>query len=102
MSDRKERAVSHIHLDDAGLPDLMDLLVRHGMEVRNYSVTSDKENNAKSPDHIKKRIGILFGKSREPFAMIVPYEPLDLPAREIGFLDGKVRIEFTDDFGMTE
>ena len=34
--------------------------------------------------------------------MIVPYEPSDLPEREIGFLDGKVRIEFMDDFDMTE
>ncbi|MDE0711057.1 MAG: hypothetical protein OXH60_02870 [Rhodospirillales bacterium] len=40
-----------------------------------------------------ERIGILYGKSRESVAMIVPYEPPDLPEREVGFLDGKVRIE---------
>ena len=34
--------------------------------------------------------------------MIVPYEPVDLPERDVGFLDGKVRIEFMDDFEMTE
>ena len=34
--------------------------------------------------------------------MIVPYEPVDLPQREVGFLDGKVRIAFMDDFDMTE
>lgn len=49
-----------------------------------------------------ERIGLLYGGSREPVAMIVPYEPLDMPARQIGFLDGKVRIEFTDEFDMTE
>ena len=49
-----------------------------------------------------EQIGILSGGSREPVAMIVPYEPPDMPARQIGFLDGKVRIEFTDDFDMTE
>ncbi len=49
-----------------------------------------------------ERIGILYGRSREPVAMIVPYELPDPPAREIGFLDGKVRIEFTDDFDLTE
>ena len=49
-----------------------------------------------------ERIGVLHGQSREPVAMIVPYEPRDLPAREIGFLDGKVRIESTDDFDMTD
>ena len=45
---------------------------------------------------------VLYGKSREPVAMIVPYEPVDLPERDVGFLDGKVRIEFMDDFEMTE
>jgi len=49
-----------------------------------------------------ERIGILYGKSREPVAMIVPYAAPDLPEREIGFLDGKVRIEFMDDFDMTD
>ena len=31
--------VSHIHEDDAGLADLNDLLGRHDMEVRNYSIS---------------------------------------------------------------
>lgn len=56
MSTVKNVFVSHIHLDDAGLPDLMNLLGKHGMEARNYSITSDKENNAKSPDYIKNEI----------------------------------------------
>ena len=56
MSTVKNVFVSHIHLDDAGLPDLMNLLGKHGMEARNYSITSDKENNAKSPDYIKNDI----------------------------------------------
>ena len=49
-----------------------------------------------------ERVGVLYGKSREPVAMIVPYEPVDLPERDVGFLDGKVRIVFMDDFDMTE
>ncbi len=48
--------VSHIHKDDAGLSDFTALLAKNGLEVRNYSITSDKENNAKSPDYIKNRI----------------------------------------------
>ena len=56
MSKIKNVFVSHLHLDDAGLPDLMDLLRRRGMEARNYSITSDKENNAKSPEYIKSAI----------------------------------------------
>ncbi|MCY3703542.1 MAG: type II toxin-antitoxin system prevent-host-death family antitoxin [Rhodospirillales bacterium] len=49
-----------------------------------------------------ERIGILYGKSMKPVAMIVPYEPSDLPVRKVGFLDGKVKIAFTSDFDMTE
>ena len=56
MSTIKNVFVSHIHQDDAGLPDLMNLLSKHGIEAKNYSITSDKENNAKSPDYIKKEI----------------------------------------------
>ena len=56
MSLVKNVFVSHIHPDDTGLPDLMNLLGKHGMEARNYSITSDKENNAKSPDYIKNEI----------------------------------------------
>ncbi len=44
-----------------------------------------------------ERVGVLYGKSREPVAMIVPFEPfepVDLPERDVGFLDGKVRIAF--------
>ena len=56
MPEAKNVFVSHVHSDDAGLPDLMDLLGRHGMDARNYSITSDKENNAKSPDYIKNEV----------------------------------------------
>jgi len=48
--------VSHIHKDDAGLNDFTALLGNNGMVVRNYSITSDKENNAKSPEYIKYQI----------------------------------------------
>ena len=56
MPTTKNVFVSHIHQDDHGLPDLMNLLNKHGMEARNYSITSDKENNAKSPEYIKSEI----------------------------------------------
>jgi len=35
--------VSHIHEDDAGLKDLKELVAKHGLEVRDGSVNSDKE-----------------------------------------------------------
>ena len=55
-SEMRNVFVSHIHKDDAGLGDFTALLAKNGMDVRNYSITSDKENNAKSPDYIKHGI----------------------------------------------
>ena len=48
--------LSHIHKDDSGLEDFKSLLAKQGIEVRDYSITSDKENNAKSPEYIKNSI----------------------------------------------
>ena len=48
--------ISHIHEDDAGLGDLKKLVARHGMVAKDYSITSDKENNAKAEDYIKYQI----------------------------------------------
>lgn len=45
--------ISHIHKDDEGLDDLKNLVDRHGMVAKDYSITSNKENNAKPPDYIK-------------------------------------------------
>ena len=45
--------ISHIHKDDKGLDDLKNLVARHGMVARDYSITSDKENNAKAESYIK-------------------------------------------------
>ncbi len=56
MPKTKNVFVSHIHSDDAGLPDLMNMLKKNGMKARNYSITSDNKNNAKSPDYIKHTI----------------------------------------------
>lgn len=48
--------ISHIHEDDEGLGDLKDLVAKHGLEVRDSSVTSEKPNAAKDPDYIKQNI----------------------------------------------
>ena len=54
MSDQiKNVFISHIHEDDAGLHDLKKLVAGHGMEARDYSITTDKENNAKAEGYIK-------------------------------------------------
>ena len=57
MAEKQQNVfISHIHKDDAGLPDLKQLLKTHNMQVSDYSITSDKENKAKSPDYIKNEI----------------------------------------------
>ena len=55
-TEKRNVFISHIHEDDAGLGDFKDLLARNGLEVRDYSITADKENNAKAEDYIKRDI----------------------------------------------
>jgi antitoxin (DNA-binding transcriptional repressor) of toxin-antitoxin stability system len=47
------------------------------------------------------RIGILYGRTKKPVAMIVPYIEEKVSRRKIGILDGKIKIKFGDDFEMT-
>ena len=57
MANQKKNVfISHIHKDDEGLGKLKDLLSKNGMDVSDYSITSDKPNNAKDPDYIKSQI----------------------------------------------
>lgn len=71
--DRKNVFISHVHKDDKGLGDLKDLISRHGMEARDYSITSDKENNAKSENYIK--YGILAPRIDQCSTMVVYITP---------------------------
>jgi hypothetical protein len=48
--------ISHIHEDDEGLGKLKSLLKKHGMDIRDGSINSEKPNNATSPDYIKSQI----------------------------------------------
>ena len=48
-----------------------------------------------------EKVGILYGRSKKPVAMLVPYSEEKKVEREIGILDGKVAINFKDDFEMT-
>jgi antitoxin (DNA-binding transcriptional repressor) of toxin-antitoxin stability system len=47
------------------------------------------------------RIGILYGRTKKPVAMIIPYIEKKANRRKIGILDGKIEIKFRDDFEMT-
>ena len=65
--------VSHVHEDDAILPELKDLLGRRGCEVRDASINSEKPNDASNPEYIKS--GILAPQIRWAGAMIVLISP---------------------------
>src|SRR5512145_3103673 len=56
MPDKKNIFISHVHENDDLLPKLKDLLGRAGMDVRDGSIRSDKPNNAKNEDYIKREI----------------------------------------------
>ncbi len=47
-------------------------------------------------------IGILFGKRKQPIAMIVPFRQTKRGKRKIGLFEGKTAIKFADDFKITE
>ena len=57
MSDTTKNVfISHIHEDDSGLADLKNLLKKHGMSVRDGSITKGKFNNAHDENYIKYQI----------------------------------------------
>jgi hypothetical protein len=55
-SEMKNVFISHVHEDDAGLSKLKELVAKHGLDVRDSSITSDKPNEAKDPNYIKQSI----------------------------------------------
>jgi antitoxin (DNA-binding transcriptional repressor) of toxin-antitoxin stability system len=62
-----------------------------------------KTNFSKILEEVQRgnKVGILYGRVKKPIAMIVPYADERQKARKIGILDGKITIEFKDDFEMT-
>ncbi|HEX9897063.1 MAG TPA: TIR domain-containing protein [Dehalococcoidales bacterium] len=56
MVDKKNVFISHVHEDDALLPELKQLIEHAGMEVRDSSITSDKPNDAENEQYIKYQI----------------------------------------------
>ena len=56
MAEKKNIFISHVHKDDAQLPQLRDLIGRAGMEVRDGSISSDKPNDAQNQEYIKREI----------------------------------------------
>ena len=48
--------IGHIQEEEDDVPRLQNLMAQHGITARNYSITSDKFNNAKSESYIKGEI----------------------------------------------
>ncbi len=65
--------ISHIHKDDDGLGNLKDLVSKNGMTIRDYSITADKPNQAKSEEYIKSEI--LGPKIKQCSTMVVYITP---------------------------
>ena len=72
-TNRKNVFISHVHEDDEGITDLKDLCKKHDLEARNYSITSDKFNRAKSEDYIKSQI--LGPRIRQCSVLVVYISP---------------------------
>ena len=72
--------------------------------MKTMAVAELKANFSKVLEDVRQgqKIGILYGKAKKPVAMIVPYKIEQTAKREVGLLDGKVKIEFMDDFEMSE
>jgi len=50
-----------------------------------------------------EEVAITFGRKKEVLAYLIPKQFRDaLPPRPLGLLDGKVKLEFSDNFKMTE
>jgi antitoxin (DNA-binding transcriptional repressor) of toxin-antitoxin stability system len=72
--------------------------------VKSLAVGELKSHFSQILDEVKQgaKVGILYGKNKKPVAMIVPYVEEKSEKRRLGILDGKVKIEFMDDFEMTD
>jgi hypothetical protein len=56
QNETKNVFISHVHEDDAVLPQLKSLLSSRGYQIRDASIDSSKPNNAQSEDYIKSKI----------------------------------------------
>jgi hypothetical protein len=56
MADERHVFISHIHEDDEHVDGLKKLLAKHGMDVKNGSITTEKFNDAKNEAYIKQKI----------------------------------------------
>jgi|SRR5882762_395823 len=70
--DVKNVFISHVHEDDEGLADLKELADKNGLQVRDYSVTSEKPNKAKDPEYIKQKLASLIDAASTMVVYVSP------------------------------
>ena len=73
VDEMKNVFISHIHEDDPGLGKLKSLLKDNGMEIRDYSISSDNPNSAHSEDYIKSES--LAPRIRQSGVLVVYVSP---------------------------
>lgn len=63
-----------------------------------------KTHFSEALDFVKKgnQINILFGKKKEPIAVILPYNKVTNKKRTLGLAKHKTTLTFTKDFAITE
>jgi antitoxin (DNA-binding transcriptional repressor) of toxin-antitoxin stability system len=71
--------------------------------MKDMAVGELKTNFSEVLKEIKqgRKVGIVYGRKKEPVAMIVPYTKEQKTKRNIGILDGKITINFKKNFSMT-
>ncbi|MCC6275290.1 MAG: prevent-host-death protein [Leptospiraceae bacterium] len=72
--------------------------------MKSYSVGQLKSHFSEVIGFIQngEKVGIQYGKSKRPIALIVPIEKKKAHKRKIGILNGKVTISFSKNFELTE
>lgn len=72
--------------------------------MKNLSVGELKARFSEIIEEVKsgETIGVLYGKKKQPVAMIVPFSSKKRGKRKIGVLQGKVTIAISEDIKMTE
>ena len=53
---KKNIFISHVHIDDDGLQKTKNLVKSKGFDIRDFSISANKPNNAKAEDYIKYQI----------------------------------------------
>ncbi|MDE0152478.1 MAG: TIR domain-containing protein [Gammaproteobacteria bacterium] len=84
--------ISHVHEDDDGLRELKKLLDANGMTIRDYSVSADNPNNAKSEDYIKSEI--LAPRIRQCSTLVVYVSP---ETKDSAFVDWEIEYAEKED-----